>query len=380
MNYDKTIIEKIIGIENWSEFEEFIKNLYSKNSGTLHIERNYKTKGSSGRNREVDILVKFGFNPHVISLGIECKYWASKVDGDVIDVVAGKKEDLKIDKFAVITTVGFEAGAELYAKAKGIDIFIIRPTNDDDFGYSGRIVKFNLQAWGSRPIEIGFAASVIAEQGNVESTTNYAMGKLSAITFVDNESDLDRNIDLYRYTAFPLPNGGTSFLRGAYVNNLAKLILETWRVHNENYYFGRQCSIAHKIKFREPTAIFIDSRIPVLLNEINFKIQYFRHDWSFEVDRGEQYPIVLENIIEKAITPVQATKVDSSTDFSMDTSILKQEVDHSKKPDDVVGRDGVSMKFLFKLPMNPPEKHVDGKFHELASIAGEFIWKEVEIS
>lgn len=380
MTYDKAIIGKIIGAENWAEFEKFIKDLYAKNTGTLHIERNYRAKGASGRNREIDVLVKFGFNPHMISLGIECKYWDSKVDGDVIDVVTGKKEDLKIDKFAVITTVGFEAGAELYAKAKGIDIFVIRPTNDDDFGYSGRVIRFNMQAWGSRPIDIGFAASVIASQGSEQSTSNYAMEKLSNLSFVKDESDWDRNIDLYRYTTIPLPNGGTAFSRGSYVNNLAKLILDTWKTHNENFHFGRECSLAHKILFKEPTAIFLDDHIPVLLNEINFKIQYLRHDWSFQIDRGEQYPVVLENVIENVITPLRASKTSDARDFTMDDSVQKLEFDYSKKPDDVVGRDGVSIKFLFTHPINSSEKMENGKSYEFTNVEGGFIWKELAIS
>jgi hypothetical protein len=380
MTYDKAIIGQIIGIENWAEFEEFIKDLYAKNTGTLNIERNFRAKGASGRNREIDVLVKFGFNPHVISLGIECKYWNSKVDGDVIDVIAGKKEDLKIDKFAVITTIGFEAGAELYAKAKGIDIFVIRPTNDDDFGYSGRVIKCNMQAWGSRPIDVGFAASVIASPGSEQSTSNYAMEKLSRITFVKDESDWDRNIDLYRYTTISLPNGGTTFLRGAYVNNLAKLILETWKVHNENFYFGRECSVAQKILFKEPTAIFLDGRIPILLNEITYKVQYIRHDWSFQVDRGEQYPVVLENVIENVITPLRANKINNATNFSMDSTVQKTEFDYSKKPDDVVGREGVSIKMLLNLPISSFEKVENGRYYELANDEDKLIWKELAVS
>jgi hypothetical protein len=373
----KEVIAKLIGIDDWSEFEEFIKNLYSQNAGTLQIERNHKSKGTSGRNREVDVLVKLGYTPHAISLGIECKYWGSKVDGDVIDVVAGKKEDLKIDKFAVITTIGFEAGAELYAKSKGIDIFIIRPTNDDDFGYSGRIVKFYIQACGSRPIEIGFSASVISAQGLEKSTTDYAMKKLSSISFVNDDAEPDRNIDLYRYTTASAPDGRTAFVRGAYVNNLAKLIQETWRIHNENFYHNRECSLAHKIQFKAPTAIFLDGAIPVLLNEIRFNIQYLRHDWLFEVDRGEQYPAVLENIIEKAITPLRATRNGNSTKFSMDTPTPIKDMDYSAKPEDAIGRDGVSIRFLYNLPMNISEIPESGKFYELANIDGKYSWKEL---
>ncbi len=377
MNQNKEIISQIAGIENWSEFEEFVKSLYAQNEGIIHVERNYKAKGASGRNREVDVLVKFGFNPHIISLGIECKYWAQKVDGDIIDIAFAKKEDLKLDKYAVITTIGFEAGAELYAKSKGIDLFIIRPSEDDDFGYSGRIIKFRIRTQGSRPICINFNASIIAEQGAQANASKYVQSKLSNIILSEADAELDTEIDLYRYTVESMPDGTTLYVRGHHVNNLAKLIFETWRKQNTNFWNKQPSSIAQKIIFEKPTAIFFSNRIVVTVNEIDFKMQYLRCESEFEIDRGEQYPLILENVIENAVTPLSTSQPNSTAKFKMCESTPKLGVNLSEKPDDAVGRDGVTIHIQWNAPMSITESDPTSIYYEFASNENGVAWKPI---
>jgi hypothetical protein len=122
LDSNKLAIEKIIGLEDWSKFEEFISQLYKKHSQTKKVIKNYKTQGKSGRNREVGVLVKLG-----------------------------------IDKFAIVTTEGYERGADLYAKDQLIDLFIIRPVNDDDFGYTGQKINIRFQAYGSAFTDIQYS-------------------------------------------------------------------------------------------------------------------------------------------------------------------------------------------------------------------------------
>ncbi|WP_158592138.1 restriction endonuclease [Noviherbaspirillum sedimenti] len=377
MNQNKEIISQIAGIENWSEFEEFVKDLYAQNDGTIHVERNYKAKGASGRNREVDVIVKFGFNPHIIALGIECKYWSQKVDGDIIDVAYAKKEDLKLDKYAVITTVGFEAGAELYAKSKGIDLFIIRPSEDDDFGYTGRIIKFKMYMQGSRPICIKFNASIIAEQGHEADASAYVQSKLSNIVLSEKDADLDSTINLYRYTVETTPDGITSYTRGNYVNNLAKLILETWRTQNSNFWNKQPSSFAQKIRFEKPTAIFFPNRIVVSVNEIDFTMQYIKSESEFEIDRGRQYPMILENVIENAVTPLSASPPSTPAKFMMCESSPKREINLADKPDDAVGRDGVTIHIQCSAPMSISDSDQTSIYYKLVSNENGIAWAPI---
>lgn len=374
MKYDKEVIAKIAGIENWGEFEEFVKSLYARNKGTIDVVRNYTAKGTSGRKREVDVFVTFGFNPHRLSLGIECKYWAQKVDGDIIDIAAAKKEDLKIDKFAVITTVGFEAGAEFYAKEKNIDLFIVRPSIDDDFGYSGRIVKFKLYLNGSRPTDIKLNAGLISDQGTEATALNYLASKLANIKFPENEAEWDPEINLHRYTVSTASNGQTIYTRGNLANNLANLIFDVWRTQNESFYNNQPSSIKQKIQFAEPTAMFMSGRVVVLVNEIDFNIQFLRSESEFEVDRGKQYPLILENVIDRAIAPLSTVAAGEESKFSMCDSILKENIDLSKKPDGVVGRDGVTLSIRCDKPIDILDADPAMKMYELVAQENQVIW------
>jgi hypothetical protein len=89
---------------------------------------------------------------------------------------------------------------------------------------------------GSRPTNINFSAVVIAEQGHETTASKYVQSKLSNIVMSEKDVDLDHEIDLYRYTVKTTSDDITSYTRGSYVNNLAKLILETWRTQNSNFW------------------------------------------------------------------------------------------------------------------------------------------------
>lgn len=378
MKYDKTIISKIAGIENWEEFEEFVKKLYSKSSTAIQVERNFRSKGASGRNREVDVRVTFGFNPHIITLGIECKYWAQKVDGDIIDIAVAKKEDLKLDKYAVITTVGFEAGAEIYAKSKGVDLFIIRPSNDDDFGYTGRIIKIKIHMHGSRPVDINLGGVVISEQGFESQAVNLLKSKLSNIEIKQNEMDFDADLDLYRYTKEELPDGAMIFTRQKFVKNLSQLLLETWQAQDTKFWTNNPCSIANKIIFKEPTALFLSGNTPYLINEINFNMHYLWLESGLEIDRSKQYPMILENIIERAVTPLSSSCTEDATEFTMCESMPKQEVDLSNIPDGVVGRGGVLITMRLSSPMTISSDDPTTKYYEFVIHEGEPKWVPID--
>ncbi|WP_026602171.1 hypothetical protein [Methylomonas sp. 11b] len=230
---------------------------------------------------------------------------------------------------------------------------------------------------GSRPICINFNASIIAEQGAQANASEYVQSKLSNITLSEIDADLNSEIDLYRYTIETMPNGITSYIRGSYVNNLAKLILETWRTGNTNFWNKRPSSIAQKIIFEKPTAIFFSNRIVVLVNEIDFKIQYLRCESEFEIDRGAQYPLILENVIENAVTPLSTSPPSASVKFKMCESSPKLEINLADKPDDVVGRDGVTIHIQCNVPMSILESDPTSIYYEFAGNENGVVWEPI---
>lgn len=373
--FNKELIAGIAGIDDWRAFEEFVKNLYSQHENSIEVIRSYKAQGASGRNREVDVLIRFGFNPHILSLGVECKFWSRKIDGDIIDVAAAKRDDLLLDKYAVITTVGFEAGAELYAKSKGIDLFLIRPSVDDDFGYTGRVVKVRLSIKGSNPTNVRIDARLVLPPGFETSGIEYANGKLSNIVIDPQGVGQDAELDLYRYSEY---SGGRGVLYSRHnrVDNIARLIYATWLKYNSSFWEENSASINQKIVFSSPTAIFLRNGVLVLLNAIEFKMQFLITENEFEIDRGKQYPLVLENVIANAVTPLAASEVDGQTIFSMSQTEPKVVVDLATKPDDAVGRDGLSIALTMARPMGTPAVEPGTRTYELVFRDGEAIWEQ----
>ena len=371
--FDKELIAGIAGIDDWRGFEEFIKNLYIQNENAVEVTLNHKAKGLSGRNREVDVLVKFGFNPHILSLGIECKYWSRKVDGDIIDVAVAKRDDLKLDKYAVITTVGFEAGAELYAKSNGIDLFIIRPSEDDDFGYSGRVIKVRFNTQGSNPTNIRINAQLISLQGQEQIATEYFQNKFSNINLDPKNKEIDPELDLYRYSKYMIGTGA-AYVKQDRIDNVVKLVYNQWLEQNKKFWSGEPSPINQRIEFSSPTAMFFHNGVVVLIGCIEFQMQYLRIESYFEVDRGKQYPLVLENVIENAVTHITAKEGDSETNFSMGRAGPKITVDLSSKPNDVVGRDGMLITATLAFPMGVQQAENAFKMYELVLSDGKPSW------
>jgi Restriction endonuclease len=377
MQHSKAIVSKLMGVEDWNEFEEFVNKLYSKNENAITVERNFKTRGVSGRLREVDVLVKFGFNPHILSLGVECKYWANKVNGDIIDVAYAKKEDLKLDKYAVITTIGFEAGAELYAKSKGIDLFLIRPSKDDDFGYSGKVINFKLILRGSKPINIKLNTTVVVESGN-PAVLNHIHSKISNINVEEEGVSLDKELDLYRFSERLEPSGKKTYLRGDYVSNLHKLIYDAWSEHNSKAWNEKLFNLSHVFKFNNPTAMHLNEAL-VFIQEISFDIEFLMSKSEFQIDRGLQYPLVLENVIERAITPLKSGDDPDKNEFTMSNPVAMELVDLANKPDDVLGRDGAQIVMSLSKPMGVSSSDKDSDLYVLVRTESGATWQKREI-
>ena len=380
MEYDKSIIEKIIGLEDWSEFEAFIFSLYEKHEQAIEVIKNYKVKAKSGRIREVDVLVKLGVNPHIITLGIECKFWNKKVNGDVIDIVKNKKDDLGIDKFAVITTIGYELGAEQYAKDAGIDLFIIRPTNDDDFGYSGKKINFRFSFYGSSFFDIRLGGELVSDYPTIEESKIFVIEKLSLIKINSFNSDFDHDYDLYNYKEHPTEEGGMYYEKLEFKKNLFQVVIDTWKDFNKLYYEKLICHPKITVTLKGNFALFfLEKNIIVKIKELSYHIRFFLQKWDFTFDRSLKHPVVLENIIEKAITPLIKEQKNNENIFEMDETIKVAPIDVTQKPPDVVGRAGLDIKCLLSEPMLGPFKNEEhNKTYELVEEDGKTIYKIVE--
>jgi hypothetical protein len=176
-------------IFDWGKFELFVKEFY-KSDGELIVEHNVREKGKSGRRRQTDVKVTLKTKLHTYITLIECKRWKNKVDGDRVDVLAAKIEDLSASKGAIITTVGYEKGAELYAKHKNIDIFVVRELTEEEWGSPGRIIEIVLQFVQGKVEKISFP------QAKLQSLINTSLTDINLNVGFTREGPLDERLFL----------------------------------------------------------------------------------------------------------------------------------------------------------------------------------------
>lgn len=126
---------------DWRDFERFVADLFRTDPDLL-VEHDVTEVGKSGANRQVDVRVTHRVSGMTYVTIIECKRWKEKIDRGRIDVLAAAIEDLNAAKGVLFTTSGFEEGAELYARSRGIELFVVRDLTDAEWGSPGRVVSF----------------------------------------------------------------------------------------------------------------------------------------------------------------------------------------------------------------------------------------------
>lgn len=133
---------------DWRGFERFVRDMFGEDPN-LVVEHDVTDIGKSGAKRQTDVKLTHRVGSIEYVTLVECKRWKEKVSRDRIDVLSASIDDLNAAKGVMCTTHGFEEGAELYAKERGIDLFVVRDLTDEEWGLPGRVVSFWWQMFGA---------------------------------------------------------------------------------------------------------------------------------------------------------------------------------------------------------------------------------------
>lgn len=133
---------------DWKDFERFVHDLYVEDD-QLHVEHDVTVIGKSGAKRQIDVRFIHHVKDHTYTTVIECKRWKEPVTRERIDVLAATSEDTGAAKGVMFTTTGYEAGAQQYAAAKNIDLFLVRDLTDREWGLPGRVIWIYLQIYAA---------------------------------------------------------------------------------------------------------------------------------------------------------------------------------------------------------------------------------------
>ena len=96
------------------------------------IHSNYKIPNTSGRKREIDILIISEINGYEIKIAIECKDYGRKVSVEKVEAFHGKCQRIKgLNKKAMISSNGFQEDAVNAANDFDIDIFELKDISSE---------------------------------------------------------------------------------------------------------------------------------------------------------------------------------------------------------------------------------------------------------
>lgn len=174
---------------DWADFERFVQGLY-EGDGNVLVERDVTETDRHGSKRQTDIKITRRVRFNTFTTLVECKRWKEPVSRDRIDVLAASIEALGASNGAIFTTTGFETGAISAAKAKGIELFVVRDLTDEEWGLPGRHVKLYLQVAAAQFKDMKFeamATPLIEEMPE----------KLELHAELSKEKALDPGLDLF---------------------------------------------------------------------------------------------------------------------------------------------------------------------------------------
>ncbi|WP_411681891.1 restriction endonuclease [Clostridium thailandense] len=267
-----TFMDKLI---DWKEFELFIQKMYQEDSDLI-VEHDVTLVGKSGSKRQIDVLITQKTKFHIYNTLVECKRWKQKIDRSIVDILFASIEDLNASKGVIFTTVGYEAGAEKYAKSKNIDIFVIRDLTSEEWGLPGRIIHFYMHVIGSNLINIQLpGAKLIAIVDNLPTNLNLNIE-------ISKNNLLDDKFILY------------SKRDGNQGGNLVSLLFE------------KNDEIIHKIGQQIP--ILEDGKDKVNL-VINSDIELDFSNYEFRQLRIKEGAIDIEKLSYRSITHISQTSI-----------------------------------------------------------------------
>jgi hypothetical protein len=130
-------------VKDWGGFERLVADLHS--TGDVKVEHNVVLKGRSGAPRQIDVLITHTHGLYTEKILVECKYWNTKIKRSNIDAMVTQMQDLNASKGVFFTVKGCQSGAQTMAKHAGIEVFLVREPEDQEWGGPGPVVDFYLQ-------------------------------------------------------------------------------------------------------------------------------------------------------------------------------------------------------------------------------------------
>jgi len=117
------------------EYEQLVMAVLAKQieaewpHGEPRIFHNRKYKGRSGHESQIDIAAELDLAGVRVLIVVECKKYNRRIDNGEVREFADRLRDIAAHKGIMVTTVGFQEGAQMVAEAAGIALVLTPPTD-----------------------------------------------------------------------------------------------------------------------------------------------------------------------------------------------------------------------------------------------------------
>lgn len=153
---------------DWKKLEEVVFNVERfivRGARDATVKLNDRVIGRSGRRRQLDVTLRYKIGNIPNFVVFECRHYKRPVDIDQVEAFAKKLEDVRALRGVMISSKGFDAGAEAIAARNNILLKKYREADETDWN------KLMGESWGTlitMEYEINRVAVVLSDKQRIE--------------------------------------------------------------------------------------------------------------------------------------------------------------------------------------------------------------------
>lgn len=194
--------------ENSVSYEKLAKIIYEdiltlEGVENINVQHNVKVKGESGVDHQIDVFWEYRYAGITHKVLIECKHYGHSVGLIHVRNMHGLLIDIPNSSGILVTTIGFQSGAQEYANFYGMTLKIIRKPKGSDWDGSIQIVNIEMRISQNRytDFKLEFDGTDAATKAIIDSDSSVMSVKSTDMVIRDLGHDpcplniwLDQNI------------------------------------------------------------------------------------------------------------------------------------------------------------------------------------------
>jgi hypothetical protein len=128
----------------WRQFERLVAAVQRRLDPTSSVSWNERVIGSSGAERQLDVVVRGRLGSAPLLVVIECKDFREPVGIEHVDAFIAKLVDVRANGGILVAKTGFTKPARLRAAEANVMTSVLRPASDDDWAGYLRGIEFTI--------------------------------------------------------------------------------------------------------------------------------------------------------------------------------------------------------------------------------------------